>query len=114
MLEDRRREPVGPQERPDVLPLAFQGVAGGRVVKESYAKRAVGDLAERPAQCLDVLGGLPLDLPQQRLAEVREVCSAEPTDEPLGARDSNLVTTDLADRRSPLEHLNARLLQHRV
>src|SRR5205809_1829300 len=69
-LGDRRGEPLAAEIRPDPLRLAVQGVRGRRVVEQRDADVAVRDLLQRALERVDLLAGLRVDAPQERLAEV--------------------------------------------
>src|SRR5687768_16864364 len=70
---DGAGEASGPEERPDPLRLAGQGVARRGVVEEDEAPVAAGDRFEALLEGIDLLRGLRVHLAKQRLAEVGDL-----------------------------------------
>jgi hypothetical protein len=61
------------EERPDARRLARDRGSRRGVVQQRDPHRAQRDLAQTVLECLDLERGLPVDGPEQRLAEVRQV-----------------------------------------
>ena len=73
VLADRRRHPVGAQERPDYPRLALERGRGRRVVEQDDPVVAAFDRLEPVCDRLHLRGRVAVHLPQDRLAEVRQL-----------------------------------------
>jgi predicted nucleotidyltransferase len=113
VLGDRRSQPVAAEEGPDALGLAVQRVRGRRVVEEHDTDRAVRDLLQAAPDRLDLVRGLRIDLPQERLTEVRELRPREPAHESLGTDDPDLLSVQLEDDHVAIENMHSSLGQER-
>src|SRR5829696_5663659 len=110
VLEDRSRQAVAPEERPDGLRLAVERLGDRRVVEQRDAEGAERDLVEALRQRLDLGARLRVDRAQRRLAEVRQPEPAEAAHEPLRPGDADAAR---AQRRvRAVEHADARAAQH--
>ena len=95
VLEDRRGEAVGAEERPDLAPLALERRRDGRVVQQDDPERAHRDRAQALVQRRGLLHRLGVDAAQGGLAEVGEVRAREAAHEALGADDPDLGLTQI-------------------
>jgi putative nucleotidyltransferase-like protein len=108
MVGNRPPKAIAPQERPDSGRLALDRRRGRRVVEEHDADRAIGDGLQSPLEGLDLVRGLCVDRPQDRLAEVGERRIGKATDEALGPDHPDLRRAAVEDRPASVEDDDSR------
>jgi hypothetical protein len=104
VVGDRAPEPVAAEKRPDPGRLAFDRGRCRRVVEEHDADWAVGDGLEPAVERLDLVRGLRVDRPHDRLAEVGQRRVREATHEALGADHTDLRRPAVKHCPAPVEH----------
>ena len=112
MHPDRCREPPRSEKRPDRLGLADERVRDRRVVHEDDANVAPGDGLQPLFERLHLERGLLVDAAEERLAEIRQLGTRKPADEPFHPHDSDLSLTDFEDEVLAIENVHSRGLEH--
>ena len=97
-------EAAGAEEGPDALWLAHDGVGDRCVVEEHDPLVAARHRFEPDLERLDLERGLVVDLPQRRLAEVRDLGTGKAADEALRPDDADLDLTQLEHDVVAIEH----------
>ena len=94
------RQPRRAEEGPDRLRLAHQRLRHGRVVEQHDAAVTPRNRLEPGLDRLDLARRLGVDLAQERLAEVGELCAGESADEALWRRRSRAPARRSRARRA--------------